>query len=235
VTTFGSGWGAAVDPLTNRYYSANGFGGAVQVYDGATNTQLANIPVGFIPGEFDLNPATNSIYVATQGGGGNDPIFVINGANNTVTLGPLGSGGVMAGVVVNPATGNIYVERSNGTTREFNSAGGFVTDLNLGIVAVNPVTNQVVAEDSSGNLDVLDGNTNALLATIPGAGNGRIAVNATLDRFYEADPFDNTVKVIDGASDSVVGSFDLGAGVSPYLIADNPAQNLLYVVASISG
>jgi autotransporter-associated beta strand protein/YVTN family beta-propeller protein len=235
VTSIGSsGSGVTVNPATNRFYSADLYGGHVVVYDGTNNAPLASIGLGYCPGYLDVNPATNLIYVGSQCGALNDPVDVINGATNTVVGGPLGSGNVMGQVHINPTTGDIYANRGGGT-RVWAPNYSFLTDLsNIGMVAANPVTNRVYFGSGS-DLQVRDGSTHALLATIPDAGGtGSVAVNTVRNRLYVTDSNHQLVKVIDGATNTVVESFSLGGNITPWQVTADASKNRFYVAGSSS-
>jgi len=236
MTTIGSsGSGVTVNPVTNRFYSANLYGGQVLVYDGTDNHQITTVTLGggFCPGYLDVNPATNLIYVGSQCGGFNDPVHVINGATNSVVAGPLGSGGVMSEVHVNPATRNIYAYGP--VTRVWRPDYTFLTDISGAyIMAANAVTNRVYLTTGT-DLQVRDGNSHALLATIPGAGGtSSVAVCTVSNRIYVAD-YSATrlaVEVIDGATNTIVESFSLGQNVTPQHVAVDCAKNRVYVTGS---
>ena len=236
VTTIAQGSGVVVNPLTNRFYTADG-NGDVLVYDGASNSLLATIHIGYIPGALAIDTSRNLIYVTCQGGSSNDPLFVLNGATNAIVAGPLGSGGVNASPYVNPATGHFYDDRSDGTTREYDPSNAFVADLAWTVVAVNPVTNCLYDSSTSTGtaLQVRDGSSEAVLATIPGAAVGSVGVNTSLDRLYVTDSAHNAIDVIDGATNKTTGTISLGAGVSPYAITVDSVNNRIYVAASVSG
>src|SRR5207302_7336442 len=85
VTTISnSGGGVTVNKNTNLFYSSNGFGGQVLVYDGTNNSQIGSATIGACPGQFDIDITRNLIYVVRQCGGGNDPLYVIDGTNNAI-------------------------------------------------------------------------------------------------------------------------------------------------------
>lgn len=225
VATVSGGWGAAANSTTNRFYTSDGYGGNILVYDGSNNALLATVNKGYCHPGIDVDSTTNLVYFASQCGGGNDPLHVLNGATNTLAAGPLGSGGVAWGIRVNPTTGRAY-SNANANTRVFGASPGFAveTDLaNMGIQAVNPVTNRLYFQSGS-DLQVRDGNNHSLIATISGAGGGA-AVNTSLNRIYVADGANQVIKVIDGATNSVVTSFSLGPGVTPQRVAVDSTKN----------
>ncbi len=230
------GSGIVVNPLTDRFYTADG-NGNVLVYDGASNNLLATVHVGYIPGAFAIDTTRNLVYVTCQGGGLNDPVFVLSGATNAIVAGPLGCGGVTSSPYVNVATGRFYDDRSDGTAREYSSANARLADLSWAVVAVNPVTNRVYTLSTSTGtaLQVRDGTSEAILATIPGAAAGSVGVNTSLNRLYVTDSAHNAIDIIDGVTNKTIGSISLGARVNPYAITVDSVDNRVYVAASVAG
>ena len=97
-------------------------------------------------------------------------------------------------------------------------------------IAVNPTTGRVyVANTTSGTVTVLDGSTNAPIASIPfGIGLGNVAVNATTNRVYVVLSTDQ-LAVIDGANYRVLGYVSFPPGSSARGVAVNEGANRIYV------
>ncbi len=81
----------------------------VTVIDGATNT-TTTVAVGTGPAALAVNPVTNKVYVANNGG---NNVTVIDGATNTTST--VAAGAFSLAVAVNPLTNKIYVSGSNVT------------------------------------------------------------------------------------------------------------------------
>ena len=241
VTTLRGGFGLTVNPVTNRIYTTDGYGGNILVYDDATNSLIASVHKGYCHPGMDTDTTTNLIYTASQCGANNDPLQVVNGNTHTIVGGPLGSGGVAGAVYVNSATGRVYVDAGS-WARVFgpSPAFSFLTDLTGGSIAgVNPVTNRLYFQPQSGmGLQVLDGNTHALIATISGVagGAGLLGVNTRLNRLYVCDQTNNVIKVIDGGTNTIIRSFPLDSTmtVTPYSIGVDSAKRRLYVAGRLS-
>ncbi len=251
VTTIGvceGGSGVAVNPSTNRFYTSNGFGGLVLVYDGATNGFIKSLFIGACPGSFDIDVTTNLpgglIYVTRQcaGGGpplGVDPFFVIDGTTDTLLTPPpgIGTGGVVGSIRVNSATGKAYPCASVGPpifgpAPTFSLLGFLPGEC---VLTINPVTNRLYTQSGS-NTNVRDGTTETtVIATIPGVF-GR-AVNTNLNRVYALDQPNNAIKVIDGATNTVIETFVLPAGLVPSsgVMTVDSSKNRLFVFAFDSG
>jgi YVTN family beta-propeller protein len=75
------------------------------VIDGATNTVVATVPVGYDPEDVAVNPATNRIYTANYDTGN---VSVIDGATNTVVA-TVPAGSHPYGAAVNLIANRVYV------------------------------------------------------------------------------------------------------------------------------
>jgi YVTN family beta-propeller protein len=108
--------GLALSPDEQRLYVANQGGetvarsGSISVFDLTRNRQLVST-IGKVncPEGMSITPDGDQIYVASQCGSGNDPVFVIDTSTEAVTAIP----GFPVGhnVVVTPALGKAYVSR----------------------------------------------------------------------------------------------------------------------------
>ena len=244
VTSVAGGTGVAVDPVTNRYYTTDSFGGNLLVYDGSSNSLVASAHSGYIGGALDVDPTTDLVYLTDQGGNDNDPLWVLDGATNSFVAGPLGSGGINGNLAVNPATGLVYdsAGKPGGIyhTRVFGQSPGFsfLTDLSGSIIAVNPVTDRLYLATSSTSIEVLDGTTDAVLGTIAAGGGpsgaGRAAVNTNLNRLYFSATVNGaeSVEVIDGMTNTIIENISLGPNIIAQIIAVNSSNNLVYVVGT---
>jgi YVTN family beta-propeller protein len=95
-----------------------------------------------------------------------------------------------------------------------------------------------VANSQSNNLTVIDGGTNAVIATIPvGTSPSAVAVDSHTNFIYVAN-FGNSqggnpgnITVIDGAKHTTTTLTDQNA-VSPVALAANPVTNKIYVANS---
>ena len=237
-TVNSSGSGIVVNPVTNFFYTSNGFGGSVLKFDGTTLAGAGSVGIGACPGQFAVDTLTNLIYVTRQcaGGGaplGVDPLYVINGATMAIVGNNLGTGGVAGSVRVNPTTGRAYVNRTGGAT-VFGPSPTFahVKSLTESIGGINPVTNRLYLNSGS-NLVVRDGSNESLITTIPN-GAGSIAVNTARNRIYSV--IGGQITVIDGATNTILGGFPLGVGVSATgPIAVDSVKNRIYAVGTVGG
>jgi YVTN family beta-propeller protein len=106
-------------------------------------------------------------------------------------------------------------------------------------VDVNPTTNRVyVVNQGSQDLTVIDGDTEAVVATVPLPGSPvGVSVNAETDRVYVLHAIDgggSQLAVLDGSSDTLNGSIPIVAGSTgpleqPIGAAADQATNRIYV------
>jgi len=99
-------------------------------------------------------------------------------------------------------------------------------------IAINAATNRIyVANIGHGNLSVIDGSTNNILATVSIGGAGATAnavdVNPITNRIFVTHFVTQCISVIDGASNSVIATVAVGNGPSD--VAVNSTTNRIYV------
>ena len=92
---------------------------------------------------------------------------------------------------------------------------------------MNFLTNRLYATDLAHRLvDVTDGTTNQVIATVPVASStGRAAVNVLTNKIYVRSRFQNTVQVIDGETNVVTSTLLVTA---PEDIAVNEVTNRIF-------
>jgi YVTN family beta-propeller protein len=229
----------AVNPVTNRIYTANFASNDVTVIDGATNSiTTVKDPNARAPSAVAVNPMANKVYVANLL---SNNVTVINGADNSVTTVTDSNAIRPFAVGVNPVTNKIYVaNQGNATTNLGNvtvidgatSSIVTVTDPNASspsAVAVNSVTDKIYVTNSrSPNATVIDGATNSTttIASVPGAA---LDLNPLTDKVYVCETFiGGAVIVIDGATNSTTTVTDPNA-VQPEAVAVNSITDKIYV------
>ena len=238
--------GAAFDPASSRLFVSSSLDNTVTVFDvspqevvdayegtfdsfGATNNFM------------DTNPATGAVYTARM-----NTLFAINevaagtGSNGQrknaagVTAIPLVSA-YSSCVAVNVATNTIYVGDSVGAFYSVNGATNVATlissvpsSADIQSVAVDSATNQIIAWDTANfAVYVLDGDTNALLKTIPITPTSTSAITVDPARNLAYVLAGKAVDVIDPSAGSIAAKISLPG--SPLWEALNPSQNRLYV------
>jgi DNA-binding beta-propeller fold protein YncE len=215
----------AFNPANNRLYAVAQVNGHVKSID-VNSFGETKIPIPGYPTHIAVNPATNKIYVNSQGFGGNDKLFVIDGTTNAVE-GPFDLDGVAINVVVNSATNRIYASVDNRIkVRVFDGADNSVlTDLpEIYTIEADPTHNRIYAcaVDSNHNttLQVLDGNSNNLIAGITFASvtATTAAINPDINRLYVGLPEKSQIAVIDTETCTELGRL---------LVAKNPTCQIV--------
>ena len=97
--------GVAVNPVTNRIYTANGTSNNVSVVDGSTNKVIATIPVGLRPLDVAVNTLTNRVYVSDSA---SNTLSVIDGKTNTV-IDTIAVGNTPRGISMDGTSNQIYL------------------------------------------------------------------------------------------------------------------------------
>lgn len=219
----------------------------------------ATVTVGPCPNAIAIDPTTDTTYVTSvvnANCSGNDTVTVINGSTNaTNTISSDGSTTLLnpLAISVNPTTDLVYVSDDdstdgsitliNGTT---NAASEIAPHSGAAVpsgIVVNPVTDTIYVmnlEDggslANGVVTVINGSTGAVTATIPvGSTPTQIAINTVTNKIYVLNLGDNTVTVIDGATNdfSTVSIAGTVTGVNlaslPVSLAINSTANKIYV------
>jgi YVTN family beta-propeller protein len=217
----------AVTPDGSRVYVANFGGSTVSVIDTATNTVIATITVGSGPGGVAVTPDGSRLYITNSG---NETVSVIDTTTNTVIGSPIRVGPIPAGVAVTPGLRRVG-DKDRRDEQEDKAMASKV----------------FVANNFVNTVSVIDTATNTVIATITvGSGPGGVAVTPDLRRdgdgdrrderedkaraskVYVANHNDNTVSVIDAATNTVIGS-PITVGNDPYGVAVTPNGRRVYV------
>jgi YVTN family beta-propeller protein len=136
-------------------------------------------------------------------------------------------------IAFNPATGKVYaVDTAHGAVQIYNNATSQRHSVKVGkepvSLAVNTQTGRVyIANAGDGTVTVLDGTSDAVVATIPtGAHPYSIAANSASGKVYVTHTFGDQLSIVDGATNTLselkIGSADL--------IAVNSIKNKVYLL-----
>jgi hypothetical protein len=108
-----AGSGASVDSKTDNYWAGLLYSGGVAIYSGSTNERIGLLPSvkPYCPGAVTFDCERRRMWVATQCGSGNDPVFVYDADTFALIDGPIFTGNIVQGSeeVVNPNTGRYYI------------------------------------------------------------------------------------------------------------------------------
>jgi YVTN family beta-propeller protein len=159
---------------------------------------------------------------------------------------PLPGGSFSADIGIDAAREHVYVLSYDGwlATVEI-KANKVLAPLRLGDyadrLAVDPVSGRIyvyitvgASTSAGGSLAVVDGQTNTLVTTVAPTvtssfGPGAIGVNEVTRRVYVGD-FSSMIAVVDGATNTVLGSIDVGG--QPIAIAIDTAKNRAFVATA---
>jgi YVTN family beta-propeller protein len=217
--------------------------GTVSVIDQATNTVVASITVGNLPGGVAVNPAGTRAYVANKDDG---TVSVINVASNTVEA-TIRVGPEPWGVGVSADSSRIYVANGgNGTVSliEVNRGNAVTTipttgGLLNGVVVVG--SRAYVTDASTGGVIVIDGTAQVAAVEVGTPLNSQpMGIVATQDgtRVYVVDLIDDfrgrilEVSAINTATNTIAETFVLEEDTmaAPSGLAISPDDSRLYVV-----
>jgi YVTN family beta-propeller protein len=206
-----------VDALHNLIYVSNSMGGLITVINGATNTIAARFTAIFsTPHTITLDPARNRAYVTSlfySPADGPDFMMVFS----TVSFTEIARRNALAGpngIAVRSVDGRIYVAQNYSDTGQWRVAVVNATDLSFAVpfpgllvggrklmgMTYSAASDRVYVNGyESGTVDVIDANTNTLLATLavgayPASG---IAVNPGTGRVYVANRGGGSVTIIE--------------------------------------
>lgn len=224
----------SVNPDTNKVYVTNQQQASVMAINGAGNQVIATISTGSLPADFAINRNTNKIYVSNLIG---NNVTVIDGNTDTASA-AIATGSLPMNVELNQNTNKIYVANNGGHSVSVidgssDTVAATVDTVDKGTyaVAVNPVADKVYVTNQKnmtdpGSVTVISGSANTTTITV-GKNPRAVAVNPNTNKIYVANLNDDTVTVIDGATDTVTDTINTGDG--PLALGINKVTNIIYV------
>ena len=136
-------------------------------------------------------------------------------------------------IAYDPATGKVYaVDTSHAAVLIYSTAGGQTRHVTVGeypiSIAVNPKNGRAyVANGGDGTVTVLDGNSDAVVATVSvGSHPYSVAASPSSGKVYVTHTFGDQLSVIDGLTNAVA---DVKTGSSD-LVAINPRKGTVYLL-----
>ncbi|MBU0491475.1 MAG: hypothetical protein KKA73_25435 [Chloroflexi bacterium] len=194
---------------------------------------VARFPTKSEPHGVAVNPSNHKVYVAnqeshnttiyldTEGGGILNPTYVTEGMHDEQ-------------IAVNPTNNRVWITKwSSGIVIGIDGTNdNMVEQVNVDVhpkgVAVNPNTGNcyVVCEETN-RLHVIGEGVGAYAHVGVGRRPKFVAVNPNTNRIYTSNYDDGTVTVVDGNTNTTMGTIKVGTG--PYGIAVNPTTNRIYV------
>ncbi len=256
-TATNPGSGASVDSTNDDYWAGGLYGGNVYIYSGSTNKLIDTLNVGdpYCPGAVQFDANSRVMWVATQCGPKNDPVFVYNADTGALVKGPIFTLSSNQGCceIVNPVTGRYYqLDNNLGGNGDcpplpaqcplrIDPQNNYqVTLAAFGItMALDTVKGILYAytvnQDGTDNLVIVNGTPNpeTILKTVPlNYGLGDIAVNNALNHLYISAASGGTDDYIDvrDLNGNPITTFSLGSGNSPFALAADSLRGRLYAV-----
>lgn len=229
VTTISSSSGVSVDMSEDNFWNGTSSAGNINIYGGSTNSQIFSIAVGSCPAAVTFDCQKGRMWVASQCGKGNDPVWVFSSGTFGMLSSPIVPGGtILTPPVVSPDSGNLYVT-SGGVSREINSQTFAVTNTTYGtVMAIDSITSRLFAT-SGNNLQIVATHTDAISKTValtytPAA----MAVNNAMAHVYLLNSAAGTIDVYTEVGKKLA-TFMLPTGDQPASIAADSARGRLFV------
>ena len=212
-------------------YIADTYLNIVSVINLSTNLVVATIPVGLNPMNVDISPDGSLIYIANYHGGS---ISVIDAATNTVKASII-TEDYQLGFVLSPDGNRIYAIHGNGNFSVIDTKTNTIVKtlrLNIGtyslcVSADGKYVYAAAAYDN--NVLVFDTETNSVAYKIPiGAGSNAVVLSPDGLTLY-VTARDNTIKVINTSTKSIISSISV-----PYsnAVSLSPDGKTLYVTSN---
>jgi YVTN family beta-propeller protein len=191
--------GVAYDPMNGYLYIAEVASDNVEVLNTTTYHSVTTIPVGNDPVNVAVDDATGFVYVSNFESAS---VSVINGSSDQVAA-TIPVGIQPGGIAYDDANGNLYV------------ATEYPTVIHYG-----------AGETNNGNVTVINGTTNHVVALIPVYANPiSAAYDPSNGQLYVGNEGSN-VTVINGTTNTVLGSQPVGD--EPVSLAYDPLNGYVY-------
>ncbi len=215
-------FGIGIDETRNKIYVGNGsdgaaFPGGISIIDGVDHSvvqaDMSRIPAtSTTPGQISVgrdivpNPATGKVYFRITSGS-TTQFGVLDSVTHVATPFPEADGSLINIIRVNPVLNRIYV-------------GEQFQNGDPGMVhVINGANDEVLASLTAGSPSPFVGTQNYL------------AVDRTSGRVFVADYNNDSLTVIDGATNTVIATVRVGDG--PGTVAVNHALNRIYVGSAL--
>jgi len=230
VTTLSGSAGVSVDMLQDNYWDGTLSTGNVNVYEGGANTQIISIPVGSCPAAVTFDCGHRRMWVASQCGTGNDPVWVFN-ANTFLEIGTAitPGGTILTPPVVSPDNGNLYVT-SGGVSREINNKTFAVSNTSFGgtVLAIDSLTDHIFAA-ATNELQIVASHTDSLIksATLTYTPTA-MGVNNAMQHVYLLNSAAGTIDVY-SENAKKLGSITLASGNQPSSLAVDSIRGRIIV------
>ena len=218
----------AANHTANKIYVAKTFSNNITLVNGSTN-QAGILDVDVQADAIVVDQEKNRSYLVNYQ---DSTMTIIDGATDSARK--VRAGNHVWGMGMNPRTHKIYLGGTDGTgLTVFDTTTETTRQVKLGeipcAIAVDQTANHVyVANYESNSVSILDGNNDAVLATVAvGRHPQAIAADPVSRKVYVANTGSNNITVINTANNSVVATIAVPSG--PFAVAVDSADNTAYV------
>ncbi len=227
VTTISSSAGVSVDMKQDNFWAGTGSAGKINVY-GSNDAEITSITVGSCPAAVAFDCHRRYMWVSSQCGSGNDPVWIFDADTMAMVGSPITPGGTILTPPVASNNDNLYVT-SGGVSQMIESSTGGVFATGFGtVMAIDSNTYKLFAT-SGNNLQVISAHDNAVSKTAtltytPTA----MGVNNAMAHIYLLNSSAGTIDVYTEAAKKLT-TFTLPTNDQPNSIAVDSVRGLLFV------
>jgi DNA-binding beta-propeller fold protein YncE len=227
--------GVSVDAKNDNFVVGTLSSGNINVFAGATNAEIASVAVGSCPAAVTFDCSRRRMWVASQCGTGNDPVWVLN--LNTLELigSPIIPGGtITVPPVVSPSNGELYVT-AGGVSKQINPTTFAVSNTNFGTVEAIDSNKAWVFATSGNNLQFIAPHSDTVTKTVSLAYTpAGMGVNNAMSHVYLLNSAAGAIDVY-GETGKKITTFPLPSGDQPSSIAVDSVRGRLFVDVFNSG
>lgn len=229
VTTISPSAGVSSDMKNDNFWAGSLTAGNVTAYSGDSNTPIFSTSVGSCPAAVTFDCSKRRMWVASQCGSGNDPVWAFDANKLALIKGPIvPSGAITQPPVVSPNTGKLYVT-SGGVSREINPTSFAVSNTKFGtVLAIDSNTNKLFAT-SGDNLQIIAGHSEAISKTVTLTYTpADIGVNNAMAHVYLLNPGGNSIDIY-SETGKLISTIVLGSNSQPTSLAVDSARGRMFV------
>jgi DNA-binding beta-propeller fold protein YncE len=227
-------YGGAYCEALNKLYACCADDRRIRVFDGATDELVGSISLPLEPAAVVWSPTSNRVFCTIDGD--SDTVVVIDCVTDEIVA--RHAVGIMSrSLCWNPVNSLVY-EAGHYDAHVFSADGdSLVADIGTGahspfVMAAVPYPNKVYVGDANGfGIQVMDGNTNTIVDTLPSATGYGIYCDRVRGKVYTVG--DDSAHVYDARTDSLLTTVLYGHYM--VFIAGSPTQGRAYVTEDWTG